>query len=141
MGEQHQLTRMWHGGWVCIASVPKLLAWQVPVTLVFVREAWMITRFAGRLVLLMAGGTVVWLTVQTDQWWWLERFHSDSGVGRCFVFHTIATVVHPVLLPALTMCLVRRSVPLLRSYTDDGVASQHSEDFRNVSVTHVDTAA
>ena len=79
--------------------------------------------------------------VRTVQWWRLEHFHSNSDVGRCIVFHTIATVVHPVLLAALTMCLARRSVPLLRSYTDDGVASQHSEDFRNVSVTHVDTAA
>ena len=147
IGRQHAITGYWCGAWGCIASLPTLLAWQVPVALVMVPTAWMVarhvpvvSRYAGLLALVSGGGTVTWLIAQAVHSWNLGQISSVGDLCRFLVFSSIAgtTVATPALLASLTIFFVGAQVPKLRSNADGGPATEQREDFGNVVVQHVD---
>jgi hypothetical protein len=149
IGHQHSITGYWRGAWGCIASLPRLLAWQVPAALVLVPTAWIATRHvppfrrhAGLLALVTGGGTILWLIAQAADSWNRGQILSAADLGRFLVFSSIAgtTVATPALLAFLTILFARGQVPELRSNSDGGAATKQREDFGNVVVTHVDAA-
>lgn len=149
VGDQYDLTGRWCGPWGCTASLPKLLAWQIPMTLIYVPAAWLlvrnvrlIQRWSGWLALATAVGTAAWLAGWAIYTASIGRFFLAGDVFRYLVFASIAgtSVVIPLLLASATCLLAGRGLPQLRSDADGGAVAEVPEDFSNVVVPHVDTA-
>ncbi len=117
IGDQYAVTHHWCGAWGCSASFPKLLAWQIPVTLVFVPLAWMMVRsvpfvhrHSGLMGLLIGGAAITWVIAVTMQSFAAGQIHGVTDIGRRMVFASIAgtSVVIPTLLAAGSILLDRR---------------------------------
>lgn len=148
VGDQYNLTNRWCGPWGCSASLPKLLAWQIPMALVTVPTAWLLVRsvpvaqrWAGMLSLVLTLGTIGWLLGWTVYTWSYDQISSVSDAARYAVFACIAgtSIAIPVLLASMT-CLIARWLTRSGTDTNAGTMTEVSEDFGDVVVPHVDAA-
>lgn len=149
LGDQHSVTGQWCGAWGCSATLPKLLAWQLPAVLLLVpvarllaRRVPVVHRHARLLAALLFGATLAWMITQTVQASALGQIQSVRDVGRYLAFTSIAgaSVVIPLMLAALTLLVTRPRKLDLRANADGGTAAQKRKDFSDVVVPHVDTA-
>lgn len=149
LGDQYSVTQKWCGAWGCSATMPKLLAWQLPAVLLLVPVAWLLARTVpavhrhGRLLgAIVFALTLAWMIAQTVQASSLGQIHSVEDVGRHLVFTSVAgaSVVIPLMLVAITLAVARSRDLELRANADGGTTAQKSKDFGDVVIPHVDTA-
>ncbi len=148
IGDQYEVSHHWCGLWGCSASIPRLLAWQLPVILTLVPAAWVavnyvpwITRNAGRIGAVVLTAAVVWIAVHTVESWSENELRNIADVVRRIVFTCVAgtSVVIPVSLAGFVFVWKRQR---LRSGADADAGSgpQQAEDLGDVVVTHVDAS-
>ncbi len=120
MGEQYAITHHWCGAWGCTASLPKLLAWQIPMALVAVPGVWLLIRSVPAverhrlaLGLLLILGTAGWVAAATIRSLTAGQIHSIADAGRRVVFESVAgsSVVIPLLLASVPCLMIWRSKP------------------------------
>ena len=169
IGEQLAVTHQWCGAWGCSASIPKLLAWQLPVIMTMVPIGWIapqvspwIGRNGLRLAAAIALAVAAWMGWLVADSATLGQLRSGSDVLRRIVFISVAgtSVVIPSLLTAAMLAwTVRRRMlntsdtvasvepgpalidvlPPSRTNNDSRTGPQQSKDLSDVVIPHVDT--
>lgn len=150
LGNQYDVTKHWCGEWGCSASLPRLLAWQLPMILTLVPLSWIgstclafIRRNSAVVAASLAGATLLWVAIQTGRSWTLGQLHSATDVLRRITFLSVAgdTVVIPMLMASATICCVGRPSRDSGTNPDGRTGSEQTEDLCDVSVPHVNTAS
>jgi hypothetical protein len=149
IGDQYTVSHHWCGAWGCSASVPRLLAWQMPMILTIVPAAWLaahyipwVARHAGHIAVVVLTGVLVWIAICTVQSWSANQLQTVTDILRRIMFVSVAgtSIVIPVALAGLVF-LASSQLRRSRSNTDTGPGTQQSEDFGDVVVTHVDASS
>ena len=150
LGNQYDVTKLWCGEWGCSASIPRLLAWQLPVMLTLVPLSWIgstfipfIRRKSAVVAASLAGTTLLWVAIQTGRSWTLGQLHSATDVLQRITFLSVAgdTVVIPMLMASTTIWCVGRQSRDSETNPDGRTGSEQTEDLSDVGVPHVNTAS
>ncbi|MCH2210780.1 MAG: hypothetical protein MK110_05725 [Fuerstiella sp.] len=148
IGDQYAVTQHWCGPWGCSASLPKLLAWQVPVALVFVPAAWVLARRIGpvsrcpnRWAVAVAVIPVCWLAFLMVRAAVNQQFTRWMDPGLFLVFSSVSgsSVVLPLFMSASAVFLAGRSSSLPTN-ADAGRFIEPAKRLNNINVHHVDAA-
>lgn|GEM_PF-2903351 len=149
IGDRYEVTGLWCGAWGCSASLPRLLAWQMPIILAMVPAGWIaarsvpwVGRYSGRIAGILFVGVLGWIAYHVGQAWSENQVRSVADVARCIVFNCVAgtSVVIPVSLAGFVLFgtgLLQR----LRANADARSGTKQPEDFSDVVVTHMDASS
>ena len=148
-GDRHSISHWGCGPWGCSATIPRLLAWQIPMVITALPASWLlivhvpfIRRHSRIIGIVLVAGTVGWLAVGLLQSWQIGHIGSVDMAARRIVFLTVSgtSAVIPVILSA-GVFLARPRRRTSGTNANCRADSEELEDFRDVGIPHVDTSA